>query len=126
MNHNDKAQENAQKSRVLAIALFPLEEWIVKEPNIWIGKSRLRKKPKERAKLAWEIEQIRVFISPDSAVYFLPVFSDLSVGSVKAKVAGELKGRTDQGRFICYFETLGTLLSWSYDESRGIIGTKTV
>ena len=189
MKHNiEKAQENAQKSLDLAMALFPEEEWIVKEPNIRVGKSRLRNKPKERAKLAWEIEQIRVFITPESSVYFLPeletkdwhgelsadtiidgeiveikavtgtrvtlgtefrkgfrqgaylcehlpqikahsvfirLFSDFSVGSVKAKIAGELKGRIDEGRFICYFETSGALLSWTYDELRGIIRTKT-
>ena len=173
----------------LAKALFPKEEWIIKEHNIWVGKSRLRNKPKEMAKLAWEIEQIRVFITPESTVYFLPeletkdwhgelsadtiidgeiveikavtgtrvtlgtefrkgfrqgaylcehlleikahsvfirLFSDLSVGSVKAKIAGELKGRIDKGRFICYFETSGKLFSWTYDELRGIIGTKTI
>jgi len=184
-----KAQKNAQKSQDLAVSLFPKEEWIVKEPNIWVGKSRLKNNPKERAKLAWEIEQIRVFISPESVVYFLPeletkewhgelsadtiidgeiveikavtgtrvtlgtefrkgfrqgaylcehlpqikshsvfirLYSNISVGSVKAKIAGELKGRTDDGRFICYFETSGTLFSWTYNELRGIIGTKKI
>jgi hypothetical protein len=181
---NIKARQNAQKSLALASALFPNEEWIFKEPQIWVGKSRVRNTPKERAKLAWEIEQIRVLIRPESAVYFLPelensswlsklsadtvidgeimeikavigtratlgtefrkgykqgaylcqqlphikahsvfirLFSGLSVGSVKAKIAGELKNRTDEGRFICYFETSRTLFSWTYDELRGII-----
>ena len=53
---------------------------------------------------------------------FIRLFSNLSPGSVKAKIAGELKNRTDNGRFICYFETSGTLYSWTYDELRGIIG----
>jgi len=174
----------ANKAYALASALFPNEEWILKEPQIWVGKSRVRNTPKERAKLAWEIEQIRVLLKPENAVYFLPepenssllnklsadtvidgeimeikavtgtratlgtefrkgykqgaylcqklqnikahsvfirLFSGLSVGSVKAKIAGELKNRTDEGRFICYFETSGTLFSWTYDELRGII-----
>jgi len=186
MKKQDNRQQhlNAQKSLTLASALFPHEEWILKEPHIWVGKSRVRNTPKERAKLAWEIEQIRVLIKPESVVYFLPepensswfgklsadavidgeimeikaltgtratlgtefrkgykqgaylcqqlshikahsvfirLFSGLSVGSVKAKIAGELKSRTDEGRFICYFETSGTLFSWTYDELRGII-----
>ena len=154
---------NPDKSLALASTLFPLEEWIPKEANIWVAKSRLWNTPKERAKLAWEIEQIRFFIGSESTVYFLPelkededpgklsadtiidgeiveiktvtgtratlgtefrkgyqqgaylcrivpekkahsvfirLFSDLSPGSVKAKIAGELKNRTDEGRFI--------------------------
>jgi len=179
-------QKNLNKTYAFASALFPNEEWILKEPQIWVGKSRVRNTPKEQTKLAWEIDQIRVLIKPESAVYFLPepensswlsklsadtvingeimeiktvtgtrvtlgtefrkgykqgaylcqklpnikakahsvfirLFSGLSVGSVKAKIAGELKNRTDEGRFICYFETSGKLFSWTYDELRGII-----
>jgi hypothetical protein len=43
---------NAEKSLVLASALFPGEEWLLKEANIWVAKSRLRQAPKERVKLA--------------------------------------------------------------------------
>jgi len=181
-------KQNAEKSLALASALFPYEEWIVKEPHIWVGKSRVKNTPKERAKFAWEIEQIRPFIMSESVIYFLPeiedsalhgklsadtvidgeiveikavtgsrvtlgtefrkgykqgaylcerlpqvkthsvfirLFSNLSVGSVKAKIAGELKNRADNGRFICYFDTSGTLFSWSFDELRGMIGNKT-
>jgi len=114
--NSDLAQQNAQKSLALASALFPQEEWIVKEPRIWVGKSRMRNTPKERAKLAWEIEQIRVFIR---------LFSNISVGSARAKIAGELKGRTDEGRFICYFEASVELHSWTYDELREMIRTNT-
>ena len=179
------AKNNAQKSLVLVSALFPQEDWILKEPGIFVGKSRVRNTPRERAKLAWEIEQIRVLITPENTVYFLPelenndkhgklsadtvingeiveikavtgtrvtlgtefrkgfkqgaylcerlpqmkthsvfirLFSNLSVGSVKAKVAGELKDRSDKGRFICYFEVSETLFSWTYDELKGLIG----
>jgi hypothetical protein len=52
---------------------------------------------------------------------FVRLFSQLSPGSVKAKIAGELKERHDAGRFICYFEASGMLKSWTYDELRGII-----
>jgi transcriptional regulator with XRE-family HTH domain len=33
--------ENAEKSLALASALFPGEEWILKEPGIWVARSRL-------------------------------------------------------------------------------------
>jgi hypothetical protein len=176
--------ENAKKSLVLASALFPLEEWIPKGANIRVAKSRLRNSPRERAKLAWEIEQIRVLIDRGCVVYFLPeqknsvvpgvlsadtvingeiveikavagtrstlghefrkgykqgaylarqhpemqrhsvfirLFSDLSIQSVKAKIAGELKNRPDSGAFICYFEYAEKLYTWSYEELRSMI-----
>jgi hypothetical protein len=53
---------------------------------------------------------------------FIRLLSDISVGSVKAKIAGELKNRTGNGHFICYFENTGNLYTWTYDELRGIIG----
>ena len=177
---------NAEKAFSLAAALFPGEEWILHGHGIFVAKSRFRHTPKERAKLAWEIEQTRVLIEPESVVYFLPefnndnntgklsadaiingeivevksvsgtratlgtefrkgykqgaylcellpdmnthsvfirLFSNLSPGSVKAKIAGELKNRTDKGRFVCYFEAHSLLYSWTYDELRGIITT---
>jgi hypothetical protein len=49
--------------------------------------------------------------------------SDISPGSVKAKIAGELKSRSGNGSVICYFEVSGMLYYWTYDELRGIIGT---
>jgi hypothetical protein len=54
---------------------------------------------------------------------FIWLMTDLSVGSVKAKIAGELKNRPDKGSCICYFEKSGELRIWTYDELRGIIGT---
>lgn len=55
---------------------------------------------------------------------FIRLFTDLPVESVKAKIAGELKNRADSGRFICYFENINKLFSWSFDELRAIIGQK--
>ena len=63
---------------------------------------------------------------PKAHSVFIRLFSNLSPGSVKAKIAGELKNRTDKGRFICYFEVPGTLYSWTYDELRGIMSTSGV
>jgi hypothetical protein len=53
---------------------------------------------------------------------FIRLLSDLSVGSVKAKIAGELKNRTGNGHLICYFEKTGDLRIWTYTELRAIIG----
>jgi len=53
---------------------------------------------------------------------FIRLLSDLSIGSVKAKIAGELKNRHDEGAFICYFEKTGELYTWPYEELRAIIG----
>jgi hypothetical protein len=54
---------------------------------------------------------------------FIRLKSDLSVGSVKAKIAGELKNRSDTSAFVCYFENTGQLYVWSYEELKAIIGT---
>jgi hypothetical protein len=175
---------NAEKSFALASALFPEEEWVLKEPRIWVAKSRLELSAKERVKLAWEIEQVRVLSERGSIICFLPeqknaatqgilyadtiingqiveikavagtratletefrkgyrqgayifqqhpevgghsvfihLYTDLPVMSVKAKIAGELKNRTDPGSFICYFERIGKLYTWTYKELTAII-----
>jgi hypothetical protein len=64
--------------------------------------------------------------SPDVREHsvFIWLLSDLSVGSVKAKIAGELKERSDSGSFICYFEKTGHLYSWPYEELRALIGKR--
>ena len=95
------------KSLALASALFPNEQWIPTEANIWVAKSRLVEQYREPEK--WEREMSQVRILTDR-------------GSVKAKIAGELKGRQDTGQFICYFEHLGELRIWSYDELKGMMG----
>ncbi|MDR0456588.1 MAG: hypothetical protein LBH20_07915 [Treponema sp.] len=176
---------NAEKSLALATALFPFEKWIPTETNIWVAKSRLVEKKREREKWKREIAQARILTTLGSVAYFLPerviigknktrcadlvldgeimemktvsgtrvtlggefrlaykqgasllsekagvkehsVFirlkTDLSRISVMSKIAGELKDRPDQGRFICYFEANGELHFWAYDELRSIIG----
>jgi hypothetical protein len=52
---------------------------------------------------------------------FIRLFSNLTIGSVKAKIAGELKNRPKNGFFICYFEQIKELYSWSYEELRMLI-----
>jgi len=48
---------------------------------------------------------------------FIWLITDLSIGSVKAKIAGELKYRFDDGRFVCFFEKTKELYIWSYYEA---------
>jgi hypothetical protein len=54
---------------------------------------------------------------------FLRLFTPFTSESVRAKLAGELKNTTDKGCCICYFEAVGELYSWDYDELRAMIGT---
>jgi len=54
---------------------------------------------------------------------FIRLLSNLTVGSVKAQIAGVLKYRHDEGKFICYFEKIGELHCWTFEELRAIIGT---
>ena len=54
---------------------------------------------------------------------FIRLLTDLTIGSVKAQIAGQLKYRHDNGNFICYFEKTGELHTWTFNELRAIIGT---
>jgi len=178
--------DNIEKSLTLAKALFPNEEWIPTETNIWVAKSRLSQEKREPEKWEREMYQVQILTSKGSVAFFLPeefilngkwelcadlvmdgevvemktvtgtratlggkfkygyrqgaillknceitkkhsvfirLLSDISIKSVKAKIAGELKNRLDEGRFICYFETINELRTWDYEELRAIIGT---
>jgi hypothetical protein len=55
---------------------------------------------------------------------FLRLFSPLTVDSVRAKIAGELKNSIDKGCCICFFEASKELYFWTYDELRAIVGKK--
>jgi len=54
---------------------------------------------------------------------FIRLLSNFTIRSVKAKIAGELKNRQGSGSFICYFEQIGELHAWSYEDLRMFIGT---
>ena len=179
-------KESQDKSFELVKTLFPNEEWIPTEPNIWVAKSRLKQKNKEPEKWGKEMAQVRILTTRGSIAYFLPdkyakgekgcktadlvldgevveiktisggrntlgsqfkygynqgavllqnckitkkhsvfvhLLSDIPIKSVKAKIAGELKYRFDDGRFICFYEKTKELYIWTYDELRAIIGT---
>jgi len=180
--------KNLQNTQELASRLFPNEQWIPTEARIWVAKSRLDEKFREREKWEKEMSQVRILTGRGSVAYFLPeleikgekgkrgadlvldgeimeiktisgsrvtlggefrlaykqgaslltkitgttnvhsvfirLITDLPLISVMSKIAGELKNRPDQGRFICYFETTGELHSWTYEELRAIIRKK--
>jgi len=184
--------EKTEKSLTLAKLLFPDEEWISFEPNIWVAKSRLPQKEIEPKKWVKEMSQVKILTNRGSVAFFLPelllqdkkgsqsadlvldgeivemktiisdsretlggkfrkgykqgalllqnsasygvkgpkehsvfirLLADISVKSVKAKIAGVLKYHPDNGKLICYFEKTGELHTWTYDELRAIIGT---
>jgi len=176
---------NNEKSLSVASFLFPDEEWINTEPNIYVAKSRMVVKYREWHKWEREMSQVRILTSRGSVAYFLPekknegkgkvyvdsvvdgeivelktisgnrktlgaafrqgfkqgsavlqehpeiksrsvfvrLVSDLTIGSVKAKIAGELKDRPGDGFFICYFEQAGELHEWAYKELRALIAS---
>jgi hypothetical protein len=51
---------NAEKSLALAKTLFPFEEWVPKEDNIWVAKSRLVEEYREPEKWEREMSQVRI------------------------------------------------------------------
>ena len=147
VNPHELALKNAEKSFALASILFPDEEWIPTEINIWVAKSRLSQEKREPEKWEREMSQIRILTGRGSVAYFLPevevkgetrkrsadLVLDGEIMEIKtvsgsratmSKIAGELKGRSSSGRFICYFEAKKKLHVWTYDELRAIIGKK--
>jgi hypothetical protein len=71
-NNPGLSLENIEKSFALASTLFPKEEWVLKEPTIWVAKSRLPEEYRERDKWEREMSQVHILTSWGSAAYFLP------------------------------------------------------
>ena len=63
---------NAEKSHFLAKTLFPKEEWIATEHNIWVAKSRLSQEQIEPKKWNREMTQVRILTNRGSIAFFLP------------------------------------------------------
>jgi len=68
----NKSPELPCKSLALATDLFPHEEWIPTEANIWVAKSRLVEEYREPEKWEREMSQVRILTSRGSIAYFLP------------------------------------------------------
>jgi len=69
---NTKASTGCQRSFALASTLFPHEEWIPKEANIWVANSRLVEEFREPGKWEREMSQVRILTSRGSVAFFLP------------------------------------------------------
>jgi len=65
-------QRLKEKSFALASALFPHEQWIPTEANVWVAKSRLVEEYREPEKWEREMSQVRILTSRGSVAYFLP------------------------------------------------------
>jgi hypothetical protein len=65
-------EQRRLKSLALAKILFPNEEWIPTEANIWVAKSRLVEEYREPDKWEREMSQARILTSRGSVAYFLP------------------------------------------------------
>ena len=61
----DQQRINTEESFVLATALFPGEVWVLKEPGIGGSPERLQQVTQRTAKLAWEIEHVRILTQRD-------------------------------------------------------------
>jgi hypothetical protein len=71
-NNFELTHLNAEKSFLLASALFPHEEWIPHGEGIFVAKSRFSGGHKEQAKLYREIADVRILTGRGSVAYFLP------------------------------------------------------
>jgi hypothetical protein len=82
-----------------------------------------------RNTLGWAFKQgfkqgaaiVREYTEIRTHSVFIRLFSNFTIDSVKAKIAGELKNRPGNGSFMCFFEQNGKLYKWSYEELRMII-----
>jgi hypothetical protein len=72
MSVGESEQQNAAKTRVVAMALFPGEEWVRLEERIFAAASRLSGRFKEQAKWERELAQVKILTSRGSVAYFLP------------------------------------------------------
>ena len=69
---SEQQSDKIKNSLTLATTLFPDEEWIPTEPNIWVAKSRLSQEKREPEKWEKEMTQVRILTSRGSIAYFLP------------------------------------------------------
>jgi hypothetical protein len=116
----EKRRQNAEKSLALASALFPGEEWVLKEPGIWVAKSRLSEEYRERDKWEREMSQVRILTSRGSVAYFLPEKQEGDKGKTYADtvINGEV---TELKTVIGTRTTLGTDFRKGYHQGAALI-----
>jgi hypothetical protein len=94
---------------------------IVELKTISGNRTTLGKSFKKGYKQGLSLLEAHPEIEADHSV-FLRLYTPFTMESVRAKIAGEIKSSTDQGRCICYFESTGELFFWTYAELRAIVG----
>jgi hypothetical protein len=117
-------QENAEKSLALASALFPGEEWVLKEAGIWVAKSRLPEEYKEPDKWEREMSQVRILTSRGSAAYFLPEKQKNDKGKIYADTV--LNGEVTELKTVSgNRSTLGTDFKTGYKQGAALVKGRT-
>jgi hypothetical protein len=111
LNENDKSKKRAD---------MVMDGAIVELKNISGNRTTLGKSFKRGYKQGLSMIQTHPEIKVEHDV-FLRLYTPFTIKSVRAKIAGELKGSSDKGRCICYFNATEELYFWTYDELRAIV-----
>jgi hypothetical protein len=112
--------ENAEKSLVLASALFPDEEWAYREPGIWVAKSRLPEEYKEPEKWEREMSQVRILTGRGSVAYFLPEKQNNDKGKIYADTV--INGEVTELKTVSgNRSTLGTDFKQGYKQGAALM-----
>jgi hypothetical protein len=90
VSHENSHVQSGEKSLALAFALFPGEEWLAHEANIFVAKSRLTGGYKEQAKLYREIADACYPAPPDSLEFCQRQNSEFKRRSLLNIPAGEV------------------------------------
>jgi hypothetical protein len=112
--------QNAEKSRMLASVLFPDEEWVYREPGIWVARSRLAEEYKEPDKWKRELSQVRILTSRGAAVYFLPEKQKDDKGKIYADTV--INGEVTELKTVSGSRaTLGTDFRQGYHQGAALV-----
>jgi hypothetical protein len=124
LNSPGLSTDNAEKSLALASALFPDEEWVFKEPNIWVAKSRLPEEYREPDKWEREMSQVRILTGRGSMAYFLPEKKNEGKGKIYADTV--IDGEVTELKTVSGSRaTLGTDFRQGYKQGAALVKGRT-
>ena len=124
LNSPGLSLENAEKSLAMASALFPGEEWVLKEPGIWVARSRLPEEYKEPEKWEREISQVRILTGRGSVAYFLPEKQNDDKGKIYADTV--INGEVTELKTVSgNRSTLGTDFKQGYKQGAALVKGRT-
>jgi hypothetical protein len=121
---SEQLRLRAEKSLALASVLFPTEEWIPTEANIWVAESRLVEKYKEPEKWEREMSQARILTGRGSVAYFLP---ELEIKGTNRKRCADLvlDGEIVEMKTVSGTRaTLGGEFRLAYKQGASLLGGK--